>query len=274
MGDRATPRSCGSDDVARATYPPGCSTEYPVGCREKGHAAHAQDSRNHCRGEAAGDARRSRPGGRTPDADGSPGGGGLRVRGETPRGARGGRPRSGGAQRLRSSAPSDDGRRHGGSEGAAGQRSEIGASLHQLDPAAVHAPVAESRRGAAGALPAGSVDGELQGSSRRPAGGEGVGPVRLQHRADDRGLGRGVPVIQARGPEREALRLRVGGRRASPGPPGGRPPVHAGPARRALRRDQGADRGRGRLPGECGELVERAARPEAPRAAGAWPGYR
>lgn len=54
------------------------------------------------------------------DADGSLGGRGFRVRGKTPRGARGGRPRSGGAQRPRLSAPGDDGRRYGGSAGAAG----------------------------------------------------------------------------------------------------------------------------------------------------------
>ena len=34
--------------------------------------------------------------------------------------------------------------------------------------------------------------------------------------------------IQATGPEREGLRLRVGGRCALPGPPGGGPPVHVG----------------------------------------------
>lgn len=62
-------------------------------------------------------------------------------------------------------------------------------------------------------------------------GGEGLGPVCIQHCAADLVVGGGVPVVPATRPERRGLRVRVGGRRALPGPSGARSPVHPGPAR-------------------------------------------
>ena len=80
----------------------------------------------------------------------------------------------------------DDGRRHGGGQGSPGRRPETSPSLHELDPAAVHASLGEGRGGPAGLVPAGSVDGRLQGGARRAARGEGLGPVCIQHCASSR----------------------------------------------------------------------------------------
>ena len=71
-----------------------------------------------------------------------------------------------------------------------------------------------------------------------------------------------------------SIHLRVGRRDPLQHPPGRRPAVHAGGARGAVGRHQGAGGHRGRLSGECGELVERAAGLAAAGTAGAGDGGR
>jgi len=89
--------------------------------------------------------------------------------------------------------------------------------------------------------------------------------VRHEHLAADQRVGDRVPGLPEAEPCRSRLRLRVGRWRALQRPAAGRSPLHARHDRCAARRDEGADYGRGRLPGERRELEDRAPRLEAPR---------
>jgi hypothetical protein len=82
-----------------------------------------------------------------------------------------------------------------------------------------------------------------------------------------RGLERRVRHIQQAESRRPRLRLRLRGRRPLPHPAGGRAPVHPRAGRRSPRRDQGAHRRCGRLPGERRELGGPAPGPRR-----TWPG--
>ncbi len=93
-------------------------------------------------------------------------------------------------------------------------------------------------------------------------------PQPLDDQPADRELaGRARGLERARPVERR-LRLLVGRRRPLPDPPRGGPPVLPGHHRRAARRDQGARRGRRRLPGEHRVLGRPAARPRRRAASG------
>ena len=144
----------------------------------------------------------------------------------------------------------------------------------QSYPAPVYASFAAGGRGLASAVSARLVDGRLPGSAAGAAGRGRGGLECDEHLAADGGLGRGVPSVPAPEPVGVRLHLRVGGRDPLQPPPGRRPAVHAGDARGAVGRHEGAGGHRGRLSGECGELVERAAGPAPARPSGAGDGGR
>ena len=100
-------------------------------------------------------------------------------------------------------------------------------AVHESDPAALHAPLTEGRRGAAHPLSAGAVDRRLSrsvaGVARRGRGR----PECHQHRAPHGGVGRGVSPVPAAGSRRPRLRVCLGRRDSLQHPSRGRSPLHA-----------------------------------------------
>ena len=119
------------------------------------------------------------------------------------------RPPARGRQRLRFPARDHDGGGAGRGTGAAGRRPPRKRTLHLVHPAAVHAALAESHRGAAAPLPARAVDRRLR------AGALGLlrlrgRTLRLHRAAADRGLAGGARSLAAAQPGRGRLRLSLG----------------------------------------------------------------
>ena len=138
--------------------------------------------------------------------------------------------------------------------------------LHAVDPAALHAPLEVDRDAAADPLPEGHLDRRLLGGAGGLARQGCGGAFGIGHRPPQGRLaGRACGLAEARSVG-QALRLHLGRRHPSGGPPGGREAVHP----RADRRDAGGQEGARRLhrrrAGKCARLARSAARSEAPRA--------
>jgi hypothetical protein len=255
--------------VTPPAYPP----PSPRGTRGEGAASHAEG-----RGERVGAggggrailARRDCSGGCPPHAPRGLGDRGRGVPGGPRRRTRRQRPPPGRPQRQephpKGDARSRDDRGERPSRERPAHRLRRGTTpIHEPYSAAVHAPLPEGRRGVARALPAGSVYRRLpRGARGAPREGRGRA-LGHEHCAPDRRVGDRVPRFPKAEPGRPRLRLRVGRWRALQRPAAGRSPLHARHDRCAARRDEGADYGRGRLPGERRELEDRAPRLEAPR---------
>ena len=125
-----------------------------------------------------------------------------------------------------------------------------GGAVYLEDPAAVPEEDQEHRGVDSLAVPQGRQHGRLQRGPEGPVGAGCPGAFGDDGHPPEGRLGGGIPGVEQAVPGRQAVRVRVGGRRAFQHPPGRRPAVHPGAHGSHGRGEEGADRRRGRIPGE------------------------